>query len=651
VKVRIGHRSSRVTLLTRRRPLILASQAVLVVLSYYCAFLLRFDFRPGQMDQRSFLLTLPLVLTIKLLLFQRFGLLRGWWRYVGMSDAVDIVKAALASTAVLYPLLILAIRVPGYPWSALAIDLALTVLLVGGARFAVRAYTETARQWANQKHTLIVGAGRAGSSIVRELNRNPQLELKPVGFVDDDSSKRGIRIDGIKVLGPVQEMSDLIARLGVECVLIAIPSATGAQVERIVSECRACKVDFKILPPMRQHIHGQKVSMKSVRSLRLDDLLQREPVHIDLAGIRREVEGKVLLITGAGGSIGSELARQIATFAPRELLLVDRSENCLFALGLELARTTPTQKFSPLVADIQDVGAMREIFASHRPEVVFHAAAYKHVPMMERNCFQAVMNNVFGTYNAALLARQFGAETFVMISSDKAVNPTNVMGVTKRVAELIMLGLQDERTRFVAVRFGNVLGSNGSVIPIFQQQIAEGGPVTVTHPDAKRYFMTIPEAVQLVLQASAMGRGSEIFVLDMGKPIRILDLARDLIRLSGLEPEEDVKIVFTGLRPGEKLFEELMLEGEGVKPTWHPKIRVLDGGRVNFRQVCEWLDELQSTVESKNVSGLIDVLRRIVPEYTPSEEIRAMCEVDRHDVTLLYRRARASLWHPASEAA
>jgi FlaA1/EpsC-like NDP-sugar epimerase len=633
-----------------RRLLILASQAFLVLLAYYGSFLLRFDFHPTTADQRIFVTTLPVVLALKLFIFQQFGLMCGWWRYVGLSDALDIAKAALASSLLLYPLLNFVLQVSGYPRSVVAIDLVLTILLVGGARFSVRAYSEMAQHCAAERPTLIVGAGRAGSSIVRELNRNPQLGLCPVGFVDDDRSKRGIRIDSVKVLGSTDRLAEFIHKLNVECVLIAIPSATGAQVERIISRCHECHVDFKILPPLSQHINGSRARVANIRNVRLDDLLGREPISVDLASIRTQLENKVLLITGAGGSIGSELARQVANFSPRELVVVDRSENCLFKLALELGASVPKQHLIPLVADIQDVSAMREIFAVYRPEVVFHSAAYKHVPMMERNCFQAVSNNIFGTYNVALLARQFATETFVMISSDKAVRPTNIMGVTKRVAEMIMLSLQDERTRYVGVRFGNVLGSNGSVVPVFQKQIAEGGPVTVTHPEARRYFMTIPEAVQLVLQASALGRGSEIYMVEMGIPIRIVDLAHNLIRLSGLEPDKDIQVIFTGLRPGEKLFEELMLSGEDIKPTSHPKIRVLNGGRVNFLQVRRWLEELSAAVEAKNVSALIDVLQRIVPEYRPSEEVRAMGEVDRHDIAFLQRRDRARLWYQGAEA-
>jgi FlaA1/EpsC-like NDP-sugar epimerase len=632
-------------LFNSRRALIVASQVCLLTLSYYGSFLLRFDFRPNVDYQLLFVRTLPLVVAVELLMFYAFGLLRGWWRYAGMSDAQDICEASLTSSVVLFVLSEWVLRVDGYPRSVLAINLLLTVIFVGGSRFAVRAYTDGAQRCAAQVNTLIVGAGGAGSNIAHELKRNSQLNLMPVGFVDDDPSKHGIHIHGLRVLGSSDSMSEIIRRMSIQCVLIAIPSATGSQIAQIIEKCRQCKVDFKILPPLSRHINGERASISDLRNARLEDLLGRQPVQIDLASIRNQLEGKVLLITGAGGSIGSELSRQVCDFAPRKLILVDRSENCLFALGMDLSTNRPQQHFVPVIADIQDVSAMREIFALHRPDIVFHAAAYKHVPLMEQSCFQAVTNNIFGTYNVALVARQFGCKTFVMISSDKAVNPTNVMGVTKRIAELIILGLQQEHMRYVAVRFGNVLGSNGSVVPVFQQQIAAGGPVTVTHPEARRYFMTIPEAVQLVLQASSMGVASDIFVLEMGQQILIADLARNLIRLSGLEPDLDIPIIYTGLRPGEKLFEELMLNGEGIKPTSHPKIRVLNGGHVSFEQVQLWLNELSALVEAKNVYGLVQAFQGIVPEYKASQELLTLCEVDRHDMALMYRRARGQLWN------
>jgi len=369
----------------------------------------------------------------------------------------------------------------------------------------------------------------------------------------------------------------------------------------------------------------------------------REPVQLDLAKIQRKFQQRAVMITGAGGSIGSELARQLARFEPQKLVLFDRSENDLHRLDIEFADKFPKIVRVPVVGDIMDADRLQEVMAAHKPTSLFHAAVYKHVPMMEKNCFQAVTNNVFGTFNVATTVRQCGVEDFVMISSDKAVHPCNIMGVTKRVAEILILGQQEQATRYVSVRFGNVLGSNGSVVPLFEQQIASRKPITVTHPEVRRYFMTIPEAVQLVLQASTMGKGGEIFVLDMGELIKIVDLARDLIGLSGLEPGRDIPIVFTGLRPGEKLFEELKFDAEGLKPTAHEKIHVFDGGQIDASQVNAWLRELAAIIAAKNVHGLVTKLREIVPEYTPSPEILALAKVDRHDRFVAYQQARANV--------
>jgi FlaA1/EpsC-like NDP-sugar epimerase len=631
-------------LLPYRSLLILVSQTCLIVLTYYGAFLLASNCTLPSVTQRLALMTVPAVLLIKLLIFYRFGLMSGWWRYVGMSDLLDITLAGFCSFAALYMVLVRLLHLAGYPRSVLIIDLLLTVVVIGGARFAVRAYTEFALQGCTaQKITLIVGAGGAGSSIVRQLQQNPDLDYKPIGFIDDDITKKGIKIHGVKVLGTTGELKQLLAQYNVECVLIAIPTAKGSLVERIVEQCRESNVQFKILPALSERLNGPPASLSQVRNVSVEDLLERPPVHLELDNIRQKLQGKVALITGAAGSIGSELARQVASFRPRKLVLFERSENDLFRLSMEFSTKYPQLQYVPVVGDILDVGVLRDVFSMHHPDCVFHAAAYKHVPMMERNCFQAVRNNVFGTYNVALVATQYEVDDFVMISSDKAVNPTNIMGVTKRVAELIILGLQNRHTRFMAVRFGNVLASNGSVVPIFQQQIASGGPVTVTHPQAKRYFMTIPEAVELVLQASSMGQGGEVFVLNMGEPVRIVDLARNLIRLSGMTPDREIKIVYTGLRPGEKLFEELMFQGEGLKPTSHDEIRVLDCGTTNFVQVRRWLDELSALVEAKNVSGLVERLQAIVPEYKPSPEILSLCEIDRHDHAWRYTRDRSGL--------
>jgi FlaA1/EpsC-like NDP-sugar epimerase len=630
------------TFLKYRFLVIVLSQILLICASYYGSFLLRLDTAFDGSARTAFWETLPLVILVKLIIFYRFGLLRGWWRYVGMSDLVNISLATLSGSSILFGLMEFVWRVRDYPRSVILIDMVLSFMMVGGARFVVRAYTERAQKDPGQRRTLIVGAGKAGTAIVRELKLNPALQYCPIGFVDDDSSKIGITINGLKVMGSTDKLKQLIATYQVECVFLAIPSAKGSLIEKIVDKCKECQISFKILPPIAELLNRQ-ASVAQMRKLRVEDLLTRNPVHLDQEQIMGRLEGKVLLITGAGGSIGSELARQVAAFHPKRLVLFDRSETDLFKIGRELLNKHPELDQVSVVGDILDVKLLRETFAIYRPNSIFHAAAYKHVPMMETNCFQAVTNNVFGTYNVALVAKQFHADDFVMISSDKAVKPTNVMGVTKRLAELIILALQRNHTRFIAVRFGNVLGSNGSVLPIFEEQIASGGPVTVTHPEANRYFMTTAEAVQLVLQASTMGKGGEIFVLNMGEPVNIVNLARRVIFLSGLEPDKDIKIVFTGLRPGEKLNEELRLDGEGIKPTSHEKIYVLDGGSPEFEQVGRWLEELSELVERRNVHGFISKLVNIVPEYEPSEEIIAQSEVDRHDQMHSYRSSLESL--------
>ena len=622
--------------------MIVALQAVLVLAIYYGSFLLRLDFKTDTAMLGWFRQTWPAVLVTKLIFFYIFGLLSGWWRFVGVTDLFDITKAAVSSSVTIFLIVHVGMRPNGYPRSVFIIDWLLTILVIGGVRFIVRAYTEQVQTCNVQKKMLVIGAGRAGSDIVRELRRNPSIGYLPVGFVDDNASKVGIKIHGIKVLGTTELLPELIDQHDVQCVLIAILSAPGSMVQRVIRKCKQCNVEFRILQAFGARINGYSPTTE-MRSVRVEDLLGRQPVRLHLDDIRRKLTGKVVLITGAGGSIGSELSRQVAAFDPQRLVLFERSENALFKIATELATSFPHLDCVPVVGDILDVALLRDTFAAHRPQSVFHAAAYKHVPMMEQHWFQAITNNVFGTYNVALISRQYQVDDFVLISSDKAVKPTNVMGVTKRICELIVLALQQQRTKFIAVRFGNVLGSDGSVLPLFQEQIARGGPVLVTHPDVKRYFMTIPEAVQLVLEASSMGHGGEIFVLKMGEPIRILDLATNVIRLSGYEPSRDIKIVFTGLRPGEKLSEELLLDQEGIKPTPHENVCVLDAGFADFRQICKWIDELTPVIATRDVNAAVVKLREIVPEYVPSKEILARCEIGKHDIAARYRRATAEL--------
>jgi FlaA1/EpsC-like NDP-sugar epimerase len=625
-----------------RKVAIAGLQLALVCAAYWMSYQMRFDFAPDRTMLRVMLVSLPVVLAVKLVAFHVFGLFRGWWRYVGMSDLLDITKAAVSSAAVLYFIFGVSRMDEAVPRSVIGLDCLLTLIVVGGTRFSVRAYTEAVQHQSASKNTLVVGTGPEAANVVRELRQNPDVGYEPVGIVTNDLSLCGTKISGIPVVGSINSLDDKITKYAARCVLVALPSSSNTEVQQIVERCRSSKVEFKILPSLDARMNGG-LSVSKLRTLNVEDLLGRPPVKLDLDAIRQKLTGKVVLVTGSGGSIGSELVRQIATFGPKRLVLVDQSENDQFKLSMELSRRFPNIEHVTVIGDILDVGMLREVFAFHHPDSVFHAAAYKHVPLMEHNCFQAISNNVFGTYNVALIAGQFGAKDFVLISTDKAVNPTNVMGATKRIAELVVLALQQHNTRFVCVRFGNVLGSNGSVIPIFQQQIAQGGPVTVTHPNVTRYFMTIPEAVQLVLQASTMGVGGEIFVLDMGEPVRISQLAEDLIRLSGLEPGKDISVIYTGLRPGEKLYEELCLSAEGTKPTRHQKIHVLDGGYVDFQHVHGWLDQLSGAVTAKNMDALIRHVKAIVPEYTPSKEVLALCAVDHHDHALTFGIARSEL--------
>jgi FlaA1/EpsC-like NDP-sugar epimerase len=609
-------------LLTYRRLFIVGVYVALWVLSYLASFILRFEFSVPKLYVQTLWATIVPLLVARTLGYGLLGMFHGMWRYTSGHDLRALVKAATVSS-VLFAAWVLFTKTPDFPRSILVMDWAGNVMLIGGLRFLIRSLNEASvrvdRERAQRRRVLIVGAGNAGEMLLREMQRSAIDRYDPVGFLDDARPKVGARIHGVPVLATTDQLAEIVREQAIDEVIVAIPSATRAQMKTILDRASACNVHVRTVPGMSQLIDG-KVSVQQLRDVQIEDLLGREPVSLDEESIRSVIRGGRVLVTGAGGSIGSELCRQVCRFGCKTLVLVEQAENALYEIHRELARMNRDVALVPVIADVTDRERMDAIFREHKPHAVFHAAAHKHVPMMEWNPGEAVKNNVFGTRVVADLADFYQADRFVMISTDKAVNPTSVMGTTKRVAEIYVQALsQRSKTRFVTVRFGNVLGSNGSVIPLFKEQIARGGPVTVTHPEMKRYFMTIPEACQLVLQAGAMGEGGEIFILDMGEPVKIVDLAKDLIRLSGLREGEDVEIQFTGLRPGEKLFEELSVEEESADRTKHPKIFV---GKLRPYPFSDVLGHLASLEEVRNPADPDEVrekLRAIVPEYTPHE--------------------------------
>jgi FlaA1/EpsC-like NDP-sugar epimerase len=475
------------------------------------------------------------------------------------------------------------------------------------------------------KRALIIGAGFTGVMVIKELKRHPEMGIQPVALLDDDKNKQGSQIMGVKVYGGHNRVQDIATKLDIDEIIVAIPNAPRRVQSAILNECKKTRCKLKILPSISSLIN-ENVTIKHIREVQIEDLLGREPVTLNTDEICDYITNKVVLVTGGGGSIGSELCRQIAKYHPKQLLVLDIYENSAYELQQELKRHYPQLNLKVLIASVRDAARLESIFSTYKPSVVFHAAAHKHVPLMEENPQEAIKNNVFGTLNVAECADKYGARRFVMISTDKAVNPTNIMGATKRICEMIIQGMDKKsKTEYVAVRFGNVLGSNGSVIPLFKKQIAEGGPVTVTHPDINRFFMTIPEAVQLVLQAGSMAKGGEIFVLDMGQPVKIADLAMDLIRLSGLEPDIDIEIKYTGLRPGEKLYEELLMAEEGLTATKHEKIFV---GKPLYIDMEELRNELQKLrfIATGSKEGIIDFVKKLVPTYKSATETAATRE-------------------------
>jgi len=591
------------------------------VLAGALAFFLRFDLSLPVLYRRHLLVGFAVWIPVKVLVFRCLGLDRGWWRYASVRDMVRLVIANLAAS-LLACLALLEVAPAGFPRSICILDFLLCFGMTAGARMTVRLVFEFSRlpNLATKKRALIWGAGDAGVSLLREIHQNPALPYEVVGFIDDDPAKIGHFIHRVKIFGNSTAIQDLAETQAVEIVLIAIPSATGTEMTAILRHCHEAGVAYKTVPGLGEVIQANRPA-NHVRDVAVEDLLGRNPVHLDEARIGESLQERVVLVTGAAGSIGSELCRQIARFRPAAIVAFEIAESPLFEIDREIRQSFPDVAFHPAIGSIQDRARLDEVMRLYRPSVVYHAAAYKHVPLMETHVFEAVENNVFGTFNVAMAAESHGVEEFVMISSDKAVRPTNVMGATKRVAELLLLAMQNGRTKYVAVRFGNVLGSNGSVIPIFKKQIASGGPVTVTHPDMRRFFMTIPEACQLVLQAATIGEGGQICVLDMGEMVRIVDLARDLILLSGLRPDKDIKIEFTGMRPGEKLYEELNTMFEDTVPTTHQKIRIFVGNGIADGDLDSWLECLRDACETRDVGRLVVALKEIVMDYNPSNHL------------------------------
>jgi FlaA1/EpsC-like NDP-sugar epimerase len=612
-------------LLRHRRLIAEAIGAAIICAALSASFLLRFEFAVPELYLPMLVAAIPWALAVKLTVFRVFGLRDLAWRYIGFDDLLRIAAANAASSLLLALALSIALGA-SFPRSIYLLDLVLCVTLEAVTRAAIRVLYDArilAPPASEGRRVLIFGAGKAGVTLLNELRAQTNSGYRVVGFLDDDPAKRDMRVHGVRVFGGRTEIQRVASKLAADEILIALPTAGGNDITEILEHCHAAQVAAKRIPALSEII-DHKVLAEQIREVRIEDLLGRAPARLEDSEVRRALTGQVVLVTGAGGSIGSELCRQIARLSPAALIGFDHAETALYDIEQELRQSFPDLAFHPEVGSVQNRQRLDEVLTLHRPRSVYHAAAYKHVPMMEAHLFEAVKNNVFGTRNVARAAAAAGVQDFVVISTDKAVRPTNIMGATKRVAELACLMEASRKGRSiktVAVRFGNVLGSNGSVIPRFRQQIAQGGPVTITHPEMRRFFMTIPEAAQLVLQAGAMGAGGEIFVLEMGEPVRILDLARKMILLSGLRPDTDIPIVFTGTRPGEKLYEELSAYEENTVPTPHPQVRVFTGtapARVWFKQS---MDQLRDSVRHRDAASAILTLKDLVPDYNPSSSL------------------------------
>jgi len=596
-----------------RRILSTITHLLIIIFSYVFSFFLRFEFTLPNQYIAIILKTLPLLLIIKIVVFYYFGLFSGIWRYVSMDDLWRIIKATTVSAVIFILGVIFVFGLTGYPRSVFILDWVLCNVLVGGVRFSSRMLKESysASPGVRQKNIIIVGAGDAGVMILKEYRSNPSVGANVVAFIDDNPTKKNLYLQGVKVLGGRKDIPEIVEHYQVEEIVIAMPSASGEIVRQIIAHCQIPGIKIKIVPGLHKIINGE-LEVKP-REVRPEDLLGRETVKICEDEVSGYIKNKTVLITGAAGSIGSELARQVASFGPKNIIILDHNENDVYFLQMELKVKYPELNFQVVIGDICDISLLKHVFSSYRPQVVFHSAAYKHVPLMEDNPFAGIKNNVFGSRNLIYACHHYGAERFVLISTDKAVNPISIMGMTKRIAEMVLQSkAKSSPTRFMAVRFGNVIGSSGSVVPLFKRQIEEGGPITVTHPQAKRYFMSVHEAVSLVLQASAIGKGGEIFILDMGEQIKVVDIAQDLVALSGLKLGKYIAIEFIGLRPGEKLSEEILLNAEKDLVTRHNKIYITQPADFDIHKLRLLLKDLANFSEATQKERIVSKIKEII---------------------------------------
>ena len=622
------------------RLFVLAADCASIALAQMIAYNFRFEFALPLKELNNLIIGVLLLVPFKIIVFYFFGLYRGMWRYTGLNDLQKLIRANVVSSLIIFSVLLLFNRFEGLSRSVFLMDGILCFLFTAGFRVIIRIYfssknndTKTTLKkifglkngLPKGKNTLLLGAGSAGEALIREIENNPTLNIHPVGFLDDDLNKKGLALHGVSVLGGIENLGDIARKYQVEQIFLTMPSASAQEIRRVVKRCEEAGLPYKTLPGIGNLIDGS-ASVKDLRDVNYEDLLGRPPVELDDISISHYIKGKTILVTGGGGSIGSELCRQIIKYRPSLLIILDKSEFNVFSIEAELGKNAYEVEVVGLMGRVHDKIFLERIFKEYRPEIVFHAAAYKHVPLVERFPWEGVLNNILGSKTVMEKSVEHQVKRFVVVSTDKAVRPTNVMGVSKRVTELLARSMNGNNTKFMAVRFGNVVGSSGSVVPFFRQQIRNGGPVTVTHPEATRYFMTIPEASKLILQAGAIGNGGEIFVLQMGTPVRIMQMAEDLIRLSGKEPYEEIDIVITGLREGEKIYEELITDDEDVTTTNHDKIMVLRpsqngkghyGPNIFEKELADKVAQLTEAAHSCDAEKIKVILKEIVPEYVP----------------------------------